>query len=177
MSRVYGADELKKAVECLAFETHHFRCYSKLYADRTLHRVSPAASQAVSYCLLLHLRVLIGFFYSPPTQDDCCAEHFAVLPGFRQAFPSEIHAPTDRTKEVAKKLNKLLAHFSAYRWETRRPGMAFYKEFGQTILGLIERFERALPEDVREVYAERYRHWDGKHPAGVRASSVVTKKP
>src|ERR1039458_6328359 len=62
-SRRFSVDELKKAVEHLAFEMQHFRCYYKLYTNADLSRFSGAAHQAVLYALLLHLRLLIDFFY------------------------------------------------------------------------------------------------------------------
>src|ERR1035438_7893970 len=75
-SRTFSVDELKKAVEHLAFETQHFRCYSKLYKSADLSRLSDAATQAVQYALLLHLRLLIDFFYGEAKQDDCHVDHF-----------------------------------------------------------------------------------------------------
>src|SRR5665811_562498 len=47
--RAFTVDELKKAVEHLSFEMQHFRCYSKLYSNNDLERLSGAAHQA---CLL-----------------------------------------------------------------------------------------------------------------------------
>src|ERR1039458_9693808 len=56
----------KKAVTDLAFEVYHFRCYSRLYRDSQLALV---LRQAVIYSLLLHVRVLLGFFSGRPVQE------------------------------------------------------------------------------------------------------------
>src|SRR5437879_6421158 len=89
--RAFSVEELKEAVKHLAFEMQHFRCYSKLYSNEDLARFSRAARQAVMYSLLLHLRLLIAFFFSEATQDDCHVDHFNILPGFQAAFPATIH--------------------------------------------------------------------------------------
>lgn len=52
----------KKAVVHLAFEVYHFRCYRRLFGNS---RLIPVARQAVIYSLLLHERVLLGFFSEP----------------------------------------------------------------------------------------------------------------
>lgn len=165
--RVFSVDELKKAVEHLSFETQHFRCYSKLYSNADLSRFSGAAYQAVRYALLLHLRLLVDFFYGAAKLDDCNVDHFNVLGGFEAAFPASIHVHDERTKTVSVNLNKLLAHLTATRWEKPRPLMDDYDKFLPTISNLITRFEAALPEDVRQVYMRHYRRWESCHPATV----------
>src|SRR6478672_3222190 len=67
--RVFSVDELKKAVQHLSFETYHFRCYTELYKNPDLMAFTMAARQAVQYALLLHLRLLINFFYGRANQD------------------------------------------------------------------------------------------------------------
>ena len=164
-ARAFSVDELKKAVEHLAFEMQHFRCYSKLYSNDDLCRFSPAAYQAVRYALLLHLRLLVDFFYGEPQQDDCHVDHFNVLDGFETAFPANIHIHTSRNKKMSVDLNKLMAHMTATRWEKHRPSMNDYDAFIPTIDDLITKFEAALSEDVRLVYLRHYRHWESAHPS------------
>jgi hypothetical protein len=114
--------DLKRAVPHLAFDMQHFRCYLKLHRNTKLQRACPAASQAVVYSLLLHLRLLLDFFYGPPKKDDCWAGHFGVLPGFSAAFSSRAASPTrDQAREVSTNLHKRLAHLTATRWEKRAP--------------------------------------------------------
>ena len=175
-SRVFSVDELKKAVEHLAFEMQHFRCYSKIYKSSDLTRFSGAAHQAVLYALLLHLRLLIDFFYGEPKRDDCSVDHFNVLNGFEAAFPASIHLHSARNKQVSVDLNKLLAHMTATRWEKNRPPMDDYDKFILTISDLITRFEAALPEDVRQVYLKHYRSWECSHPATAAKPEKMERK-
>ena len=157
--RLFRPDELTKAAEHIAFEILHFRSYAVLKSDQELRTVCPAASQAVGYALLLHLRVLIEFFFCEPEQDDCHVVHFRALPGFTAAFPPDIHERTQRTDEVAKYLNKLLAHFTATRWEEHRPAWDYYDEYSPLIENLATRFEAALQGDAKAGYYKGYRHW------------------
>jgi hypothetical protein len=165
--RVFKIDELKKAVEHLSFDMHHFRCFSKLDKNEDLERFSGAAHQAVRYALLLHLRVLVDFFYKPAQFDDCNVEHFNVLDGFAAAFPGNAHLATAGVRKMSTDLNKLLAHMTATRWEKPRPPMDKYDEFIPIIDDQITRFEAALPEDVRQVFLTHYRMWEAWHPATV----------
>src|ERR1017187_2320395 len=119
-SRAFSVDELKKAVEHLSFEMQHFRCYNKLYTNGDLSRFSGAARLAVRYALLLHLRLLVDFFYMGAEQDDCHVDHFNVLDGFEADFPASIHLHSARSKKLSVDLNKLLAHFTTTRWEMRQ---------------------------------------------------------
>jgi hypothetical protein len=62
--RTFSRPELINAVGDVAFETQHFRCFSTLKDDPKLRAFSAAASQAVGYSLLIHLRVLMDFFFA-----------------------------------------------------------------------------------------------------------------
>jgi hypothetical protein len=173
-SRTFSVDELKKPVEHLAFETQHFRCYSKLYKSADPSRLSDAATQAVQYALLLHLRLLIDFFYGEAKQDDCHVDHFNILDGFEATFPASLRPHSAQIKKLSLDLNKLLAHLTATRWEKNRPPMNDYDKFIPRIDDLITKFEAALPEEVRQVYLKHYRHWERYHPATVRQQGHVT---
>lgn len=162
--RKFDLEELKLAAEHIAFEIHHFRCYSVLRRDKKLEAACPAATQAIGYAELLHLRVLIDFFFCEPEHDDCHVVHFGALPGFTAAFPPTIHQRTARTDQVVKYLNKLLAHFTATRWEKQRPAWNFYEEFEPVIESVATRFEDALPANVRKSYDKGLNKWSGHTP-------------
>jgi hypothetical protein len=157
--RLFGPDELAKAAEHIAFEILHFRSYSALKTNAELRAACPAATQAVGYALLLHLRVLIEFFFCEPEQDDCHVVHFRALPGFTASFPPDIHERTPHTDEVTKYLNKLLAHFTANRWEDHRPAWDFYDEYSPVVAELATKFEAALQGEAKAAYDRGQRRW------------------
>jgi hypothetical protein len=84
--------DLRSAAHFAAFEMYHFLYYTGMYREDPGLRVlsatlGPGFRQAIEYSILLHLRVLIDFFYYEPRQDDCWVGHFRTLPGFSAAFP------------------------------------------------------------------------------------------
>jgi hypothetical protein len=162
--RLFSPDELVKAAEHIAFEVHHFRSFAVLKNNQELRALCPAATQAVGYALLLHLRVLIEFFFCEAEQDDCHVDHFRSLPGFTTAFPASIHERTQHTDEVVKYLNKLLAHFTATRWEERRPAWGYYDEYAPLIADLATKFEAALQGDAKAAYDGGLRKWSHHSP-------------
>jgi len=157
--RLHWHYEQVKAAEHIAFEIEHFRTYAVLKNNQELRAVSPAASQAVEYNLLLHLRILMGFFFSEAEQDDFHVDHFRSQPGFTSAFPPSIHERTRHTGEVTRYLNKLLAHFTAIRWEEMRPAWDYYDEYSPAIADLTSRFEEALQGEVKAAYDAGYSRW------------------
>jgi hypothetical protein len=63
-------EALRGSLSHLAFEFHHFRTYRRLLQSGLRHShgpLCPAVRQAVIYALLLHFRLLIEFFYDPPS--------------------------------------------------------------------------------------------------------------
>ncbi|HEY4359377.1 MAG TPA: hypothetical protein VGN17_00310 [Bryobacteraceae bacterium] len=157
--KLYAHEEQVKAAGHIAFEILHFRTYSLLKDNRELGALCPAASQAVGYTLLLHLRVLMDFYFSEPVQDDFHVCHFRLQPGFTKAFPPSIHERTDRTVEVTRHLNKLLAHFTATRWKKDRPDWKYYNEYAPVVADLNSKFEAALQGEVKAAYEAGYRMW------------------
>lgn len=155
----FSKDELKKAVEDLAFEIYHFRCYIRLYPIS-----APVISQAIRYSLLLHLRVLLNFFSGTPRNDDCCAVHFRVFPGVDVAFNSGRLKPPKDAQVVCENLNKRLAHFTATRWRKTAPAMKFYEKYFSDVETLVEVFQAALPDDVRQVLTKKLSEWAAAHP-------------
>ena len=154
--------DLRLAVNHLAFDMFHFRFYSERYQKEAMHN---ACFQAMIYSLILHFRVLLHFFYGTPQNDDCCAEHFRILPGFEEAFPPSIHTRPLWEKEVRTHLNKRLAHFTATRWTVNPPAMDYYASRFAGMLDLIQRFEAALPGEVGRCFTARMGFWASQYGA------------
>jgi len=150
-------DELHKALEHLAFDICHFRLYVERLKSGS--KQDRADSQAMLYALLLHVRLLIDFFYGKPTHDDCCVCHFDLLDGFEQAFPASLRKEPKWKADISGHLNKRLAHLTASRWRETRPAMDHYARHFGTILDLISRFEQALPPGSRQVWDRGKRMW------------------
>jgi hypothetical protein len=155
--------DLRLDVNHLAFEMFHFRLYAERYPKYQTKAEHKVCFQAVIYSLLLHFRVLLHFFYGTPSKDDCCAEHFRVLPGFELAFPASIHARPLWEEEVRIHLNKRLAHLTATRWTENPPPMDYFAARFDEVLYLIQRFETALPGEVGQQFAARMNSWDGQY--------------
>lgn len=158
-------EDLEKAVVHLAFDVQHFLCYVELHKNLKLVCVCPAAAQAVAYAMLIHLRLLLDFFYGPPKQDDCWVGDFKALPGFSVAFPEQILSPTcDERQLLSTHLNKRLAHLTATRWRERAPSMDYYEQHFADVARLIDRFTDALPGELQATFLrERYK-WEKRHP-------------
>ncbi len=176
----FTEEDLKKAVIHLAFDVQHFRCYVTLHKNTELRQACPAASQAVAYSLLLHLRLLLDFFYGPPKKDDCWVGHFGVLPGFSAAFSSRAASPTrHEAREISINLHKRLAHLTATRWQKSAPSMNYYQQYFDDMDKLIDKFEAALPGDVRRLFVTNMHKWENRHPAIIRflAAAVHSESP
>jgi len=156
--------ELRKSLDHLAFDVQHFRCYIDLRNNSRLGQLCPAARQAVVYSLLLHLRLLLDFFYGPPRLDDCWVGHFRVLPGFSRVFPSKL-SKGDAARELSIHLHKRLAHLTATRWRKRAPSMTYYEKYFQQIDELIDIFGKALPDDLRASFEVELKRWEKVHPS------------
>jgi hypothetical protein len=157
---IYNQADLEKAAEQIAFDMFHFRLYASEYK-----RMGDAMCfQAILYALLLHFRLLVDFFYATPVKDDCCAEHFRVLPGFETAFPPSIHVAPSWKDEVRLNLHKRLAHFTATRWKERRPNMDYYAKHFDEITRLIEAFAKALPGNVGVIFAQKFNQFKNQYP-------------
>lgn len=160
----YSSEELKKALKEIAFDMQHFLCYVELH--RTGKLLShPTVRQAVIYSLLLHLRVLLGFFYGPARQDDVWVEHFSeTFPTFAATFRRADSLTPDEAKDVSIQLHKRLAHLTATRWEKKPPTLNFYGKYFESVETLIERFRSALPDDVKRILNYEMTKWQRQHP-------------
>jgi hypothetical protein len=137
--------DLRSAVNHLAFDMFHFKHYAATHQTLLHDANHRVCYQATIYSMLLHFRVFLHFFYGQPKRDDCCAEHFRILPGFEQKFPASLHAVPIWEEELRIHLNKRLAHFTATRWKQNQPPLAYYTARFPEILDLVNRFEAALP--------------------------------
>jgi hypothetical protein len=155
--------DLRLAVNHLAFDMFHFRLYAARYPKYQGNAEHHACYQAIVYSLLLHFRVLLHFFYGTPKNDDCCAEHFRILPSFEAAFPPSIHARPPWEEELRIHLNKRLAHFTATRWTENPPTLNDYAARFKEIVDLIQRFEAALPGEVGLYFAAKMKFWDQQY--------------
>jgi hypothetical protein len=122
----------------------------------------------VIYSLLLHLRVLVDFFFVAPKSDDCRVGHFRSLPAFEAAFPGKITVPSqEEIEELRLNLNKRLAHLTATRWREARPPRDYYARYFDDIDALLALFEKALPDDVGLEFTCAMRMWEQAHPASI----------
>lgn len=168
MAATFTPDEaqLKEALKHLAFDVYHYRCYSRLQREGRLQTCPPVLMQAVFYALLLHLRLLLDFLYKQPKNDDIWVGHFRVFPEFDAAFPSPILDPDPNdVRQVSFNLNKRLAHFTATRWTEAQKPMHFYDKYFTSIDKLLVTFEAALPDGLRQIFANTIRDWERNHPA------------
>jgi hypothetical protein len=157
--------QLIQALRNLAFETWHFRCLSQVRREKQMPSWN-TMRQAVGYALLVHIRVIISFFYGRATLPrDCHAYHFSRLEGFDAKFPAALCERTENIERLIEALNQFLAHFSSARWEMDRKPWTFYESFEPTIDGLITRFEAALPDHVYLEYVQKYKQWQKDNPA------------
>jgi len=141
--------EAENVVEELAFEFFHFRLFRSMIRSRQ----PQGQSQAVLYAFLVHLRIILDFFYMSPKQDDIGIQHVeALLPSFknRMANPNSLSAHDAKTLKDA--LNKKLVHLTGARWRMKNNDFDFYERFIDRIEADIESFEKALPPDLRSTY-------------------------
>jgi len=165
-NRVFRRPVLRKALPHIAFDIYHYECYATLWSQPQLRARSSAAQQAMIYALLLHLRLLLVFFYRPSKFDDCNLDRFSILPGFMHRFGKLRHRR--QVEKTIENLNKRLAHITARRWRVRAPIMQYYTAIDPELRVLIARFESALPKNWREEYLVEKQRWANSHPPLVR---------
>lgn len=160
----FDREQLKKALKELAFDVQHFRCYAEMHRNGALDG-HPTAGQAVRYTLLLHMRVLLDFFYGRTRDDGVGVGHFRrALPEFGAKFPKIKTPKATDAEQVRTNLHKRLAHLTATRWQKRPPDMEFYSKHFCDIESLILAFQDALPPQHRAVFVESINYWKRSHP-------------
>jgi hypothetical protein len=171
----FTPEDLEKAVKELAFDVYHFRCYRRVYGPWSREHSEITAAQAALSSLLLHFRVLLGFFYKRPKDDDCVVWHFKTFPEFAERFPPDLHEWSE-VKYLLQHLDKRLAHFTETRWKEEPPPMNYYDPYILRVEVLLVQFEAALPDKLQQVFRRWLRYWESKHPIpqkGGRATSGV----
>ncbi|MFN7994297.1 MAG: hypothetical protein U0Q18_11870 [Bryobacteraceae bacterium] len=160
---------LKDAIEHLAFEVHQYRSFSRLVETRVVFTWEPLASQAVLTAILLHLRLLLDFFYATPRQDDVCWRHFTAVPHFQQHFPAELlDGDRPEVETFRKKLHKRLVHFTATRWtDNQQQFMNSYMRMFPLLDKALLAFETSLPPDLEKAYEHALEIWQQKQPCPV----------
>jgi len=141
--------EAENVVRELAFEFFHFR----LFRSMIRIQLPQGQTQAVIYAFLLHLRIILNFFYMRPTQDDIGIQHVeAVVPSFKHRMANPNPLSVHEAKTLKDALNKKLVHLTGSRWRTKRTDFDFYEHYLDQIEADIEAFENALPPDLRSTY-------------------------
>jgi hypothetical protein len=158
--------DLNEAAKYIAFEMFHLCYYAEVYEQCPEQRRFRSAfgeriGQAYEYSFLLHLRVLLDFFFRNPRPgyDDVWVGHFSSMPGFKTAYPKDCYLRPDGALAISRHLNKRLAHFTEVRWKEkdRHIGMESYRPYWRTILKLIDKFEAALTGTPKTEFDQRMR--------------------
>jgi hypothetical protein len=168
MTEQKAPETLRNSLSDLAFEFHHFRAYQRLLQESALHShgpLCPATRQAVIYALLLHLRLLIDFFYGSPGQDDLPAAHFSTLVGFRVGFLETLTAKPEWISDVKMNLNKRLVHVTETRRKEKGPRLTYYSTHFPEIDASISGFIDALPEQFREILKREMEAYESRDAA------------
>jgi hypothetical protein len=164
-------NDLEEALKHLAFDVHHFRAYARLHREGSLSACSPLIAQGVRYSLLLHFRLLLGFFNTKPWRDDRWVGHFRQFPGIEESFKSGPLTPNPKLQDVATQLHKRLAHLTATRWEQQQPpDMNFYASYFDEIERRITAFQAGLPAEMQKCFADALERWERAHPAVLNCS-------
>lgn len=158
-------NHLMQTCKTLAFEVQQFRCYVSMHRNGSLDG-HPTAGQAVRYALLIHMRVLLDFFFGSTRDDGVGVRHFRrMLPEFAATFPKKIQTPS-RTdvEDVRKNLHKRLAHITTFRFEVPTKPMDYYARHFDGLDALAVTFENALPHAFRTLFTDSIRTWKEGFP-------------
>ncbi|MEO8099418.1 MAG: hypothetical protein ABI811_17070 [Acidobacteriota bacterium] len=153
--------DLEKAAHYLGFEVYHLRYYVGLYKqDKDFKAIGrflgPAMQDSLSYSLLVHLRVLLTFFYPGQRKPgDCSVRHF--IPQFRYARSTY---KKQEIEKIRRHLSKRLVHFNSVRWTEadKHIGLSNYSHCADHIDELLTVFEAGLEEldpSIRKSYTAR----------------------
>src|SRR5713101_4238606 len=156
--------DLNEAAEYIAFEMFHLRYYAEVFekcpAPRRFRSVfGERIGTAYEYSFLLHLRVLLDFFYREPKpgSDDVWVGHFRSVMGFDEVYGETLCAPPEGALAISRHLNKRLAHFTEVRWKEKDQhiGMESYRLYWIALLKLIDKFEAALTGTPKDEFDRR----------------------
>jgi hypothetical protein len=116
--------------------------------------------QAAVYALLIHLRLIVDFFFEKPKHDDVSVLHFREMEDFDHGSDLAKVAPPNGIKELREHLNKRLAHLTATRWREQAPRIEYYAGFFESVESHLDAFENTLPADFKARYEKALRLWD-----------------
>jgi hypothetical protein len=156
--------EFEQATKTVAFEMYNFRCLARIYRDG--HKGAGLWKLMLSQTLLIHLRILIEFFYwDCRNSRDITIETFIARDDF--SFPRELFSaplkiklqgdtsdgPREMTlKQVKEALDQRLVHFGAGRWTGYHPGHEDYELCFNDLETRIVAFRSALPRHLRQLF-------------------------
>ncbi len=156
--------DFEEATSQIAYEMYHFRCLAQIYREG--NRGRGLWWQLVSQSLLLHLRILIEFFYwDTRNARDISIRHFIERDDF--PCPLELHSPPltitlvsstpNRPEEmslrqVKEALDQRLIHFGKGRSTGYHPGHEDYALCFDDLERRIRAFRTALPKDLKSVF-------------------------
>jgi hypothetical protein len=179
--------DFEEATRRIAYEMYHFRSLVQIYRDR---RIGVGLwRQLASQSLLLHLRILIEFFYWANVKlQDVTIRDFLERTDF--TFPFELYScaplvikPVSRTanrpdsmslKLVKEALDQRLVHFGRGRWTGYHPGLEDYALCFDDLEHRIIAFRAALPDHLKDAFDGRVSEF---YERDARVSSPITKAP
>jgi hypothetical protein len=156
--------DLNEAAYYIAFEMFHLRYYAEVFErspqpSRFRGAFGERIGQAYEYCFLLHLRVLLDFFYREPGKrtDDVWVGHFRAVDGFESAYPKTLYSQPAGVSKISAHLNKRLAHFTEVRWKEKllHLDMESYRQYWLGLLVLFDKFESALTGTPKDLFDRR----------------------
>jgi hypothetical protein len=163
-SRPLNDHDFEEATVRIAYEMYHFRCLARIYRDGNSGR--GLWWQLVSQSLLLHLRILIEFFYWDCRDSrDVTIRHFVERDDF--SFPSELYSAPLKIRpvcdipgrldemsvtQVKEALDQRLVHFGKGRWNGYHPGHDDYERCFDELECRIVAFRTALPDHLKRAF-------------------------
>lgn len=163
--------DFDRATATIAYEMYHFRCLAQLYRDGKAE--GGFWGQVCAQSLLLHLRIMIEFFYGKrPNDQDVTIKQFLAADGF--SFSPELQEVPERMlltsktpnrprsmtmREVKEALNQRLVHFGIGRWHGYHPGLDDYEPCFDDLEARIVAFRKALPEHLMIIFDNRLRQF------------------
>lgn len=170
-------NDLVDAARFLGFEVYHLRYYTLLYrADdgfKTIaNALGPAFRQSLEYSLLIHLRVLLTFFYPPSNRQPGDCDITNLVPGW--VAPQTSYTKTE-VKAVQIHLNKRLAHFSETRWKesNKHIGMPSYMKCAEHLEELINALQASLSGNVLKSFQARIEWFSDREKSPEAVLSIL----
>lgn len=147
-TRKYSKKDLQKGLAALRYESFMLKSLARSIALVVAGRREIRNAALESF--LLHVRILIEFFYNDnPHKDDIVASHFFSPPGKWKAIRPKQSAILKQTK---KRAHKLLAHLTYTRLrQTQETKKWAYMKIAGELEAVLNVFYKHLPDDLREL--------------------------